>query len=164
MILNALNVTPFITSGLELAHKAQVSYDLTVAHITKVTGGFIGKFAKGINEYEEISFVINGNGNKVWELEKGETYSITFQQNIKLDSTHIALIWHKSTVLRCAAQLVSGVYDPGFESTKGCGCELICNAKFLSIEEGAPLAQLLIFECQESEMYNGNYQGNKDLL
>ena len=33
----------------------------------------------------------------------------------------------------------------------------------IEIEKHSRLAQLLVLECEESEIYNGFYKGNKDL-
>jgi len=156
MILDADKILEYITTN-EMGKKAQVGYDLTIKHITRIRGGKIGKDETKIEEYEEIdSNKIDG----VWLLTSGNVYSLTFHQGIKLDNKHCAFIRHRSSVLRCGAIITSGVFDPSFQ------CDEIGATMFVSnlmkIEEGARLAQILIFENYHAESYKGQYQGGKD--
>lgn len=155
MLLNAENILKFLKPN-GMGKKAQVGFDLTLKSISKINGGRIGVTDNNIMRYEEV--VENTDGSIY--LEPG-VYSLTFHQSIKLDGNHAGFVVHRSSLQRVGAIISSGVFDPGFE------CEEIGATMFLHnrviIEKGARVAQLLIHECQESELYNGSYQGKKDL-
>jgi len=95
-----------------------------------------------------------------WYLSPG-VYSLTFHQGVKLDNKHTVFIRHRSSILRSGSLITSGAFDPGFQ------CEEIGATLFvyqpITIEEGARVAQILVFENHEAEKYNGNFQGDKDL-
>jgi len=156
MLLNAQNIMQFLTPSEGVGGKAQVGYDLSIKNITKIIGGNICKTFKEIMPYEQVVC----NSENTWELEQG-VYSLTFNEGIKLDSTHSGFVIHKSSILRCGGFITSGVFDSGFEC-KEIGATLFVAAR-IEIERGASLAQFLIVENQPAELYNGNYQGEKDL-
>lgn len=167
MILNAENVLDFIPSGLlEKGQKAQVGVDLSVKNITKIVGGKLyanGK--KEIDKYEQVDFikeVCDGKTVTTWLLKKG-VYSLTFDQSIKLDSKHTAFLIGKSSSNRVGLLIRSGVFDSGFTCDNIGATMYVFEDNKVEIQEGALLGQLIIFENQEAELYNGNYQGNKDL-
>lgn len=161
MILNAEHILEFMPDGLgEYGKKAQVGIDLSIQEIRKIIGGKLYKNGtKEIDPYEDVDCCVELEA-ETWILEPG-VYSLTFDQNIELDNKHTAFIRHKSSLLRIGAIITSGVFDPGFKSQ--IGATMIVFNKNIEIQKGATLAQLLIFENEEAEKYNGNYQGDKDL-
>ena len=54
----------------------------------------------------------------------------------------------------------SGVYDPGFEVDQ-MGGVMILN-KTIVLEKGARIAQIIMHENNPAELYDGQWQGNKD--
>ena len=57
--------------------------------------------------------------------------------------------------------ITSGVYDPGFEVDE-MGAVLIATQP-ITIEIGARVAQIIIFDNFDAELYAGQWQGSKDV-
>jgi deoxycytidine triphosphate deaminase len=57
--------------------------------------------------------------------------------------------------------ITSGVYDPGFEVDE-MGAVLIATQPIM-IEKGARVAQIIIFDNSEAELYDGQWMGEKDV-
>ena len=93
-------------------------------------------------------------------LPAGE-YSLTFEQGVKLPSGKTAFIRHRSSILRCGGIITSGVYDPGFEVDEMGG--VLIATQPITIEKGARVAQIIIFDNFDAELYAGQWQGNKDV-
>ena len=167
MLLNSENILPFIPNGLgEFGKKAQIGIDCSVKNITRIMGGKIYQNGnKEIDKYEEVESYLESDENKneikTWILDKG-VYSLTFDQGIKLDNKHAAFIVGRSTTNRIATLIRSAVFDPCFECEE-VGATMYVFEENIEIQEHSCLAQLIISETQESEPYNGNYQGDKDL-
>ena len=139
MVLNADNMSKFVTNGLDLCNKAQVSYDFTLKNITEIIGGKLySDGSKEIDPYEEIDCYLEQKKEgeetvKTWLLKKGSIYSITFEQNVKLDENHIGYIVSKSSLSRVGGIIRSSVFDPGYESTKGMWSYIVLFFKFTRI-------------------------------
>ena len=163
MLLNSNNVAQFLTES-KFSERAQVGIDCSVKAISKIVGGFIGNKQKSIQSYQLIKpkdYSFKGKNVFGWQLKPG-IYSLTFNEGINLDSKHSAFVKQKSSVLRCGGLITSGVFDPGFNCEEA-GATLFVFSNHFLLEENAQVAQMLIFENQEAELYNGNYQGDKDL-
>lgn len=162
MVLNADSVLNFMPSGLqEFGKKAQVGVDLSIKNITRISGGKLYQDnRKEIDPYTEVDFY-KENNIKTWILDPG-VYSLTFDQDIKLDSKHCAFIVGRSTTNRLGLLLRSAVFDPGFECSE-IGATLYVFNKGIEIQEHSRLAQLVIFESEDAETYQGSYQGDNDL-
>lgn len=158
MLLNADQVTKFLNTR-NLGAKAQVGYDLTLKEVKKVNGGMVLSDKTIIEDYTPLMPTQTPTGKLLYKLEP-DTYSITFEQGIKLDLNHTAFIRHRSSVLRNGGIITSGVYDPNFE-VEEMGAILIAT-KPIAIEKGARIAQLIMFENYTSEAYNGNFQSYRD--
>jgi dUTP pyrophosphatase len=156
MILSADQILDYVTTNNK-GKSAQVGYDLTVKDIKTINGGTLHKDK---TELEEYSDVIKTNNDDYFILSPG-AYSLTFEQGIKLDNKHTAIIRHRSSILRMGAIITSGVYDPGFEVDE-MGAVLI-NSKPISIQKGARVAQVIISENHSAELYDGQWQGSKDV-
>ena len=168
MILNSQNVLKnFMGDYLgEFGKVAQVGVDLSVTEIREIKGGKLCQDgSKEIEEYEEVPNYLfskdkGKEGVKTWMLKKGNIYSLTFEQSIKLDSKHTGLVFGRSTINRIGGLIRSSIFDPGFDSQVG--ATLYCFAD-MEIEYGARLAQFVVFENEEAEKYNGSYQKDKDI-
>lgn len=139
--------------------KAQVGYDLTLKQVKRIRGGSVLQNATLVNEYAQVATTTQ-DGREVFNLPAGE-YSITFEQGVKLPSGKTAFIRHRSSILRCGATITSGVYDPGFE-VEEMGAVLFA-AQPITIEVGARVAQIIIFDNNDAELYDGQWQGTKDV-
>lgn len=141
--------------------KAQVGYDLTLKEVKRIKGGTVSTRQTIVTPYEELSTItMDGNPSKYYLLAPG-SYSLTFEQGVKLPSGKTAFIRHRSSILRCGAIITSGVYDPGFEVDE-MGAVLIATQP-ITIEVGARVAQIIIFDNFDAELYDGQWMGTKDV-
>lgn len=159
MLLNADQIVEYINTR-NLGARAQVGYDLTLKEVKRINGGMVLSDKTIIEDYTPIPPYMSANGKMLFKLEP-DTYSITFEQGIKLDLTHTAFIRHRSSVLRNGGIITSGVYDPNFE-VEEMGAVLIAT-KPIVIEKGSRIAQVIIFENHLSQAYNGQFQKSKDI-
>jgi deoxycytidine triphosphate deaminase len=139
---------------------AQVGYDLTLKGVKKIIGGIVMQDKTMVTDYTEVAPNINGDGKFIYKLAPG-TYSLTFDQGIELPANKTAFIRHRSSVLRCGGIITSGVYDPGFKVDE-MGAVLLATESII-IEKGARVAQIIVFENNPAELYNGQWQGAKDV-
>jgi len=140
--------------------KAQVGYDLTLKEVKRIKGGTVSTIQTIVAPYEEVSTFTVNDDNEYYVLEPG-TYSLTFEQGVKLPKSKTAFIRHRSSILRCGGIITSGVYDPGFEVDE-MGAVLIATQP-ITIEKGARVAQIIIFDNFDAELYAGQWQGTKDV-
>lgn len=163
MVLNANNILNFIPNGLgEFGKKAQCGVDLSIKNIRRIKGGKIFREGKDIDEYEEVDTYTNENKNKVFVLPNG-VYSLEFDQDVKLDNKHCAIVIGRSTTNRVGCLIRSSVFDPGFKCPSIGATMYVLGDNAVEIEEQSCLAQLVILECEESDVYDGSYKGSKDL-
>ena len=159
MLLDANKVEQFLDTKGKGA-KAQVGYDLTLKGVKQIKGGVVLKDKTELAEYTTVMPTLTSNEKFLFELQPG-TYSLTFEQGIKLDANHTAFIRHRSSVLRCGGIITSGVYDPAFY-VEEMGAVLVATQP-IDIELGARVAQVIIFENYEAELYAGQWQKGKDV-
>lgn len=160
MLLNSDQVEKFLQTN-DKGAKAQVGYDLTLKSVKMIVNGGAVMIDKTIVEdYQEVLPIKNTFDKFIYKLEPG-TYSLTFEQGVKLDTHHTAFIRHRSSILRCGGIITSGVYDPSFYVDE-MGAVLVAT-KPIIIEKGARCAQLIIFENNEAEAYSGQFLGSKDI-
>jgi len=159
MLQNAFQVEELLQTNNK-GSRAQVGYDLTLKSIKKVSGGVVMQDKTTIADYTEVTPSVNNDGKFIFKLEPG-TYSLTFEQGCKLPNNMTAFIRHRSSILRCGAIITSGVFDPGFEVDE-MGSIMIVTESMI-IERGARVAQIIMFENNEAELYNGQWQKDKDV-
>ena len=146
---------------------AQVGYDLTLKAINKVgsytdssTYGRIGKVLKDKTELTKYTpyELINLDGATGWLLYQG-VYDITFNEGCKLPDNRVAFIKQRSSLYRNGTTINSPVFDPGFE-TEFMGTIMFVH-ETIFIEENARVAQIYFHECEAAELYEGQWQGDK---
>jgi deoxycytidine triphosphate deaminase len=167
-----LNVAQILDEGLlRLEHAqgkpAQVGFDLTLKQVNAVghqhqhdTNFKIGKVLKDKTElttYRPYG-LINLDGVSGWLLYEG-VYDITFNEGCKIPSNRVAFIKQRSSLYRNGAIINSPVFDPGFE-TEFMGTLMYVHTT-LFIEENARVAQIYFHECEAAELYDGQWQGDK---
>ena len=159
MLLNSHQVADHLqTNGL--GAKAQVGYDLTLKSIKRIMGGAVTQDKTIVEEYLEVVPFQNANDKYMFKLTPG-VYSLTFDQGCKLPNNVTAFIRHRSSILRCGAEITSGVYDPGFEVDEMGG--VLFAHRELVIEKGARVAQIIMMENTPADLYDGQFQKDKDL-
>jgi deoxycytidine triphosphate deaminase len=159
MLLNAYEVEQLLQTN-DKGARAQVGYDLTLKGVKQINGGMVLADKTVVENYTDIFPTQVPSGKYLFKLDPG-TYSLTFEQGCKLDSTHTAFIRHRSSVLRCGGIITSGIYDPGFEVDE-MGAVLIVT-KPLMLERGARVAQIIMMENSPAELYDGQWQKGKDI-
>ena len=159
MLQNSHQVEELLqTNGL--GSKAQVGYDLTLKSVKKIQGGMVLKDKTLVEEYEEVPPTLTSTGKYMFHLTEG-AYSLTFDQGCKLPENKTAFIRHRSSVLRCGSIITSGVYDPGFEVEEMGGVMIV--KEDIRLEKGARVAQIIVMENTPADLYDGQWQGTKDL-
>ena len=141
---------------------AQVGYDVTLKSVRKIDGsikqGRILKNSTVLCDYGAPLETTVDDGHEGWLLPQG-VYDITFNEGCRIPSDRTGFIKQRSSLYRNGAVINSPVFDPGFE-TENMGT-LLYVAETIFIEEDARVAQIYFHECEPAEMYNGQWQGDK---
>jgi deoxycytidine triphosphate deaminase len=169
-----LNANQILDEGLLLLENAkgkpaQVGYDITLKEVNKIGNrigynqfrdGRIGKVLKDKTELTTYTFqnTMNLDGVEGWLLHEG-VYDITFNEGCKIPENRVAFIKQRSSLYRNGAIINSPVFDPGFE-TQNMGTLLYVHEP-LFIEKDARVAQIYFHECNGAELYDGQWQNDK---
>lgn len=169
-----LNVQQILDEGLlklseSKGKPAQVGYDLSLKAVNKVGNriggnvyatGRIGKVLKSKTELTTYTSLdtIKLDGDEGWLLHDG-VYDITFWEGCKIPDNRVAFIKQRSSLYRNGAVINSPVFDPGFE-TENMGTLLYVH-ETIFIEKDARVAQIYFHECVSAEMYDGQWQNDK---
>jgi len=172
-----LNAKQIMDEGLLLLEHtqgkpAQVGYDVTLKAVQKIgnrigggaynlsKGGKIGKILKDKTELTTYTPIdsINLDGVEGWLLYEG-VYDITFNEGCNIPDNRVAFIKQRSSLYRNGAIINSPVFDPGFR-TDNMGTLLYVH-ETVFIEVNARVAQIYFHECVSAEMYDGQWQGDK---
>ena len=172
-----LNAKQIIDEGLLLLEHtqgkpAQVGFDLSLKAVQRIgnslanspynvsKGGKIGKVLKDKTELTTYTPVdsINLDGVSGWLLYEG-VYDITFNEGCNIPDNRVAFIKQRSSLYRNGAIINSPVFDPGFK-TENMGTLLYVH-ETIFIEQDARVAQIYFHECVSAEMYNGQWQNDK---
>ena len=152
---------------------AQVGVDLSIKKPMKIVSmGAVLKDKTYAPDYEDISKVkvtIPGkNGESIetdwgWRLKKG-TYILVLNEGCKFGPNDTGYIILRSSLNRSGTSVQSAVWDPGYVSQNGdiispMTIRLIVDTDEIFIEENARVAQLLVFENEDTVMYSGQWQG-----
>ena len=161
-----LNAQQIIEEGLlkldnTKGKPAQVGYDLSIKSVQIVRSdlkvGFVLKDKTLLTEYVPQP-IQKLDGYSGWLLYAGG-YDITFWEGCNIPDNRVAFIKQRSSLYRNGAVINSPVFDPGFE-TENMGT-LMYVAETIFIEEDARVAQIYFHECKPAEMYNGQFQNDK---
>lgn len=143
---------------------AQVGIDLHIVSCSKLSNNseighiysdFIDKKTK-ITKTEEC-IPIEYKNHFYWKLEPG-VYEIGFAEGCNFDSKTFGKIVHRSSLYRNGVEINSPIWDPGFHTDEMGTFMIVHNP--IEIDVYARVAQIIVFETnEESEMYNGQYQG-----
>ena len=135
---------------------AQVGYDLSIKSISKLTGG--GKVLKNktiVNELEPVSISKKENG---WWLDPG-TYDVVCNEGCNIAADATGMVRQRSSLLRNGTIIASSIFDPGFY-TDNIGTVMVVNERIF-IEQDARIAQMYFHENSEGELYDGQFQNDK---
>ena len=146
----------------------QQGVDVRIDKVYKVCDGegLIPVAGKTIRpKYNEIEpeELVWGNGiqGKYFHLEPG-WYEVELMEGCNIGSTELLNFKTRSSLVRCGAIIHSGQFDAGFNTDKmGCFLHVIHP---INIEKGARIAQAIVtesYEVEEENMYDGQWQGDK---
>ena len=93
-----------------------------------------------------------------WELKPG-TYDVTCNEGCDIAANRTAMVRQRSSLLRNGAIIASSIFDPGFK-TNNIGTVMIVT-KDIFIEQDARIAQMYFHENNEGELYDGQFQNDK---
>lgn len=169
-----LNAKQILDEGLLLLENtqgkpAQVGYDLSIKAVNKIgtrmgynlfNEAAIGKVLKDKTVLTKYTFkdTIMLEGAEGWLLHEG-VYDITFNEGCKIPDNRVAFIKQRSSLYRNGAIINSPVFDPGFE-TQNMGTLLYVHEPIF-IEVNARVAQIYFHECNGADLYNGQWQNDK---
>jgi len=169
-----LNVKQILDEGLLLLEHtkgkpAQVGYDLSIKAVQKVGNsigngmyaqGNIGKILKYKTELTTYTpkDTIQLDGVEGWLLHQG-VYDVTFNEGCNIPDNRVAFIKQRSSLYRNGAIINSPVFDPGFK-TEFMGT-LLYVSEPIFIEQDARVAQIYFHECTPADLYDGQWQDDK---
>jgi deoxycytidine triphosphate deaminase len=145
----------------------QVGIDLEICKVANVVGmGLVLATGKTIlpgyeninsKELDEnIAKLIGIESCRGWVLNPGY-YEVTFKQGCKIPKNRTLKLKQRSSVGRSGAAIISGLYDPGFE-TKNIGAFLSVD-RTIFIEEGARICQAYFYKSAKTDnAYKGQFQ------
>lgn len=189
MILNANQVAQNL-SNIDFGAKAQHGFDCTVKSIaamsstlaaigevegTMVVGGAVLVEKSHPAELEFLTPIPHklermGCANKQpltlhqkvvgWKLPPG-VYSVTFNEGGKIPQGLCGWFLPRSSIIRTGNDVRSGLYDAGFECENFGATLHVRRSLFLEIN--ARIAQFVMAKAEVSELYDGQWQGKKDV-
>ena len=163
-----LNAKEILEEGLIVLDNAkgkpaQVGYDLSIKSIKKLTGdGQVLKNKTIVNKLDTISMtesmVLEGVEVNGWWLEPG-TYDVTCNEGCNIHANRTAMVRQRSSLLRNGAIIASSIFDPGFY-TDNIGTVMVVNERIF-IEKDARIAQMYFHENNKGDLYDGQFQNDK---
>ena len=170
-----LNAQQILDEGLLRLERAQgkpaqVGFDITLKQVNQIgnPNGNDGvyrnyKIGKVLKDKTELTTytpypLMNLDGVNGWLLYQG-VYDITFNEGCNIPGDRVAFIKQRSSLYRNGAIINSPVFDPGFY-TEFMGTLMYVH-ETLFIEENARVAQIYFHECEAAELYDGQWQGDK---
>lgn len=157
---------------LDFCKKAQVGVDLSVKSIKYImTPGLVLKektIAPRYADMLKVSCVV-GDGSptrKGWELQPG-TYICELNEGIQLGGNDTGFIIGRSSLNRSGVTVMSAVWDPGFTTVDNSrvntmSVRIIVDSDSCFIEENARVAQLIVADNSDTELYDGQWQGGRN--
>lgn len=148
----------------------QVGIDLTVKEVKKINGGIIRsddnpKEKVSIDPFTKFSPFTEDDGRQYYILSRLTAYSITFEEECRIPPDYTGFIKHRSSLMRVGGFANSAIFDPGYQSQGGISC-VIFTFESVKVEVGARLSQMYFiqnYEVLEEDLYNGQYQGHKNI-
>lgn len=145
---------------------AQVGYDCTVKSIFKINNDPFDPSAipasgkTTLSDRTIVRTILFDDDISAWRLAPG-AYSLEFDQGCDLSDAVCGWFRARSSLVRAGAFIVSGVYDPGFKcDTMGA---VLHTAGYIIIEQHARVAQFIAFRADAAGLYDGQWQGEKDV-
>lgn len=152
--------------------KAQVGVDLTIKNLLKLeNAGFVSKNSTYVSNYTQLNPTIQSicidkqslkfNG---WFIPQG-SYIVELNEGCSFGSNDTGYIIMRSSLNRNATSVQSAVWDPGYTSKekdiiRPMSVRLTVDTpNGIYLEKNARIAQLIVFENEDTEKYKGQFQG-----
>lgn len=96
-----------------------------------------------------------------------DTYILELNEGCRFGPNDTGLIILRSSLNRCGVSIYSAVWDPGYTSVDGDVVNTMSirltvdNAAGFFLEENARVAQLIVFENEDTSTYAGQWQGGQ---
>lgn len=150
-----------------LGKKAQIGFDLTVKNIYEIQDfGFVSRNKTYVPNYQKIfpkKLKYKDIEFEGWFLPKGN-YILETNEGCEINKNNAGYILQRSSLNRCGVQIISSLWDPGFTSRNGQKVNsmqvrlIVSNEKGFYLEKNSRVCQMIICECEDSEMYDGQFQ------
>lgn len=152
--------------------KAQVGVDLSVKDVLEFkTAGTVCKsktYASATTSIEPTFHYdpITQQSYEAWILSPG-TYIIELNEGCSFGPNDTGFIILRSSLNRCGVSIESAVWDPGYTSVEGDEINpmsvrmTVHNPYGFELEKNARVAQLIVVDNQDTEVYNGQWQGGR---
>lgn len=154
-----------VSTTKQYCKKAQVGVDVTAKDILYIEGyGQILSDKTYVPRYLSVPTHVF-SGREGWFLQEG-TYIVELNEGVHFGSKDTGIFIQRSSLNRCGCSVVSSVWDPGFTTQSGDvinapTLRLVVNNKNIFIEKNARVAQLIIFENESTDLYDGQFQGGR---
>ena len=165
-----LNAKEILEEGLIVLDNAkgkpaQVGYDLSAKEIKRIGDpnaplGHIGHVYVDrtvVGDLVDVDLV-DMNGREGWMLHPG-AYDVTMNEGCNIAANRTAMVRQRSSLLRNGAIIASSIFDPGFYTDNIGTVMTVTNDLF--IEKNARVAQMYFHENNEGELYDGQFQNDK---
>ena len=149
--------------------KAQVGVDLSIKSVESMGVGCTLKnktYAAPTSDIPKEHLSYGGIDFIGWFLKQG-TYTLKLNEGCSFGPHDTGLIVLRSSLNRSGVSIFSAVWDPGYTSKDGnfiypMSIRLtVDNPAGFYLEENARVAQLLVFENDETSLYDGQWQGGQ---
>ena len=166
MIQNAVFVESCL-KNLYHGSKAQNGYDVSIKiikYISSHASPGITIHKSHTPDYSEVDVLPEGKSNYPgpgYFLPAG-VYSVTFNEGGEIPQGYCGWFTHRSSLVRCGAFITSGLYDTGFQCDEFGALLFVLNSQGIYIQKNARIAQFVMAKAEETELYNGQFQGAKD--
>lgn len=167
-IYNNIIIADEINSSKKYCKKAQVGVDLSVKNLYKITSpSTVKKDKTYVGDYKLVECQEISEGCKGWILEPNTTYICELNEGCKFGPNDTGLIIMRSSLNRSGVTIQSAVWDPNYTSQDGDKINTMSirltvdNNVGFNLEQNARVAQLLVFDNEDTTLYNGQFQGGR---
>ncbi|MEM3737394.1 MAG: deoxyuridine 5'-triphosphate nucleotidohydrolase [Candidatus Bathyarchaeia archaeon] len=148
---------PLIKGYVDLATQLQpAGFELTVREVSRLRGAGVLDFSNRRRKISDLNEVKLESGAHA-RLDVG-AYVVRYNEVIHLPLDLLALVFPRSSLLRCGATLYTAVWDPGYVG-RGQGLLSVHNPHGLELFKNARICQMIFFKLIEpaSKGYKGAY-------
>lgn len=173
-IYNNIIIADETNTTKQFCKKAQVGVDFSVSRVYKITTpGIIRKNRSKVSQYEEIKpskiDELSTEEDFIgWFLPKG-TYFVEPNEGVQLGPNDTGYFIQRSSFNRSGVSVISSVFDPGYTTTSEDKVETftlrmnVDNENGVYFEKNTRVAQMLIFENEDTELYDGQFQNGRKI-